>query len=175
MTVYRDEEAARRQAGETLPHYVSDAPLGPHYEEPLTPEQERYYLASQWRIMWWKLRRHKLAVISGAVLLFFYLSIAFVEVLAPYHLETRNTNYIYAPPQTPHLFHEGQFVGPFVYGWSVELNLDNHAAGLCSRTSKIYPCGSSAAATTTSSGASGRGDFHLVCPAEDGVLFLLRH
>ena len=30
----------------------------------LTPEQERYYLAAQWKLMWWKLKRHRIAVVS---------------------------------------------------------------------------------------------------------------
>jgi hypothetical protein len=38
------------------------------------------------------------------------------EFLAPYNLATRNVSAIYAPPQSVHLFHEGSFVGPFVYG-----------------------------------------------------------
>lgn len=173
MTVYRDEEAARRDAGERLPHYVNDGLWDPYHEEPLTPEQERYYLASQWRIMWWKLRRHKLAVISGAVLLFFYLSIAIVEVLAPYHLETRNTEYIYAPPQTPHLFHEGAFVGPFVYGWSVELNLDTMKREYVPDTSKVYPLRFFCRGDDYAFWGQLQGDFHLVCPAEDGIFFLL--
>ena len=44
-------------------HYVSPEPFDPYSVERLTPEQERFYLASQWRMMWWKFRRHRLAVI----------------------------------------------------------------------------------------------------------------
>ena len=87
--------------------------------EKLTPEQERFYRASQWQIMWWKFRRHRIAVIAGAILLAFYASILVSEFLAPYNLHTRDTRHIYAPPQALHLFHEGSFVGPFVYGYSM--------------------------------------------------------
>ena len=80
------------------------------------PEQERFYTASQWRLMWWKFRRHHLAVVSAAILLLFYASIVIVEFLAPYALHTRNARFIYAPPQGMHLFHEGRLIGPFVYG-----------------------------------------------------------
>src|SRR3546814_13265650 len=68
---------------EPLPHYVSDAPFDPYSVEALTPEQERYYHATQWRLMWWKLRRHRLAVVSGVVLLLLYGSILVSEILAP--------------------------------------------------------------------------------------------
>ncbi len=34
--------------------------------------EERIYAASQWQLMWWRLRRHKLAMIAGIVLIIFY-------------------------------------------------------------------------------------------------------
>ena len=69
--------------GARSPHFVSQEPFDPYSVEHLTPEQERYYLASQWQLMWWKLRHHRLAVISGVVLLFLYGSIAISEWSAP--------------------------------------------------------------------------------------------
>ena len=66
-----------------LEHYVSEEPFDPYSIEALSPEQERYYLASQWQMMWWRLRRHKLAVWSGMILALMYLSTVFTEVLAP--------------------------------------------------------------------------------------------
>lgn len=104
-------------------HFVSQKPFQPQAIEELSPQQERYHLASQWRLMWWKLKRHRLAMVSGVVLLLMYGSIAVTEVLAPYNLHTRNTDHIYAPPQSLHLFHEGRFVGPFVYGFDYHLDL----------------------------------------------------
>ena len=106
-------------------HYVNPSPFDPNTEEDLTPEQERYYMATQWQLMWWKLKRHKLAVISGGILAFMYFSVIISELLAPYSLTSRNTDFIYAPPQEVHLFHEGQFVGPFVYGLKYRLNMVN--------------------------------------------------
>ncbi|MAF07317.1 MAG: peptide ABC transporter permease [Acidiferrobacteraceae bacterium] len=105
------------------PHYVSREPFDPYSVEKLTPAQEELYLASQWRLMWWKLRRHKLALVSGTVLLLFYLVAALAEWVAPYDLHTRNAGFIHAPPQAIHLFHEGKFVGPFVYGYNYKLNM----------------------------------------------------
>ena len=88
------------------PRYVSTAPFDPYSVEALTPEQERYYLASQWKLMWWKLRRHRLEVICGVILALNYATIMFSEIIAPYDLQTRNTDYIFSPPQSVHLFHE---------------------------------------------------------------------
>ena len=46
-----------------LPHYISDAPFDPYSVERMTPAQERFYMASEWRMVWWKLRRHRIAVL----------------------------------------------------------------------------------------------------------------
>ena len=51
--------------------------------EQMTPEQERFYMASQWRMMWWRFRRHRLAVVAGALLLIFYATIFVSEFLSP--------------------------------------------------------------------------------------------
>ncbi|MEQ9123446.1 MAG: ABC transporter permease, partial [Alphaproteobacteria bacterium] len=59
-------------ADDRLQHYVSTEPFDPYSVEKLTPEQERYFLATQWKLMWWKLKRHKLAVVSGVFLLLMY-------------------------------------------------------------------------------------------------------
>jgi hypothetical protein len=79
--------------------YVDDAPFDPRTEDALTPEQERFYTASQWRLIWWRFRRHKVAVASAIVLLLFYASTLFTEFLAPYDLHRRDSKHIYAPPQ----------------------------------------------------------------------------
>ena len=85
--------------GDRLEHYVSRDPFDAQSIEALTPEQERFYLASQWQMMWWRLKRHHLAVVSGIILALMYFSVIVSEVLAPYDLHTRNTEFIYAPPK----------------------------------------------------------------------------
>ena len=67
--------------GAPLGHYVSDAPFDPYSVEAMTPEQERVFRASQLRLIWWKFRRHKLAVVSAIFLLALYSMIAIVEIL----------------------------------------------------------------------------------------------
>ena len=105
-----------------LPHTVSSEPFDPHSVEQLSPEQERYFLASQWKMMWWRFLRHRLAVVSGIFLLLLYASILVCEFLAPYGTETRDHKAAYAPPQTLHLFDQGEFIGPFVYGYDFKRN-----------------------------------------------------
>ncbi len=109
---------------QTLPHFVSDANFDLRSIEKLTPEQEKIYFASQLTLMWWKFKRHKVAVWSGLFLLALYISIIFAEFLSPWNYQARHSKHIYVPPQSVHLFHEGEFVGPFVYDLKRKLNLE---------------------------------------------------
>ncbi len=84
-------------------------------EAPAT-DREDYYAASQWQLMWKKLKHHRLAQISMAILGLLYLGALLAGFLAPYGLESYDATYVNAPPMTIHFFHEGNFVGPFVYG-----------------------------------------------------------
>ena len=50
-----------------LPHTVSDAPFDPDAIYKYTDAQKALFEASQLRLMWWKFRRHKPALISGNI------------------------------------------------------------------------------------------------------------
>ena len=165
MTITRDRPP--------LDHYVNREPWNPEVAEPLTPKQEEYYLASQWKIMWWKLRRHRLAVISGALLAFFYVSILFVEIIAPYNPESRDTGHIYAPPQQVHLFHEGEFIGPFVYGYAFTLNMETMRREYVFDYDDVQPIRFLCLGDAYEFWGVIPGRFHLFCPAQDGTLYLL--
>jgi peptide/nickel transport system permease protein len=104
-------------------HYVSTAPFDPQSVEAVSAAQEKFYMASQWRMIWLRLRRHRLAVIAGFVLLLMYAAILVVEFLAPYGLNSRHVDHIYVPPQRVHLFHQGKFIGPFVYDLNYRLDM----------------------------------------------------
>lgn len=154
-------------------HFVSDVPFEPREEARLTAAQEEIYLASQWQLMWWKLKRHRLAVISGVILLIMYGAIVIAEFLAPYNLHTRHTDFIYAPPQQVHLFHEGEFVGPFVYGFDYELDMENLKRTYTPNPDKVQPLRFFCTGDGYSFWGLFPGDLHLVCPAKGGTLFLL--
>ena len=160
-------------ANAPLEHYVSTAPFEPQSIETLTPEQEEFYRASQWRIMWWKFRRHRIAVVCGVILLLLYASALVSEILAPYGLNTRDSRHIYAPPQSLGLFHEGSFVGPFVYGYSMKLNLDTMKREFSSDQNKVQPLRFFCRGGEYQFWGFVDADFHLVCPAEGGTFFLL--
>ena len=157
----------------SVEHYVSRDPWDPYAGETLTPEQERFYRASQWQIMWWKFRRHRIAVAAAIVLAAFYASILISEFIAPYNLQTRDTNHIYAPPQKLHLFHEGQLVGPFVYGYRMQLDLQNLKRIYSDDPAKVYKMRFLCFGDEYRFWQLVDGRFHFVCPAEGGTLFLL--
>jgi len=156
-----------------LAHFVSDEPFEPNRVEAMSPAQERYYRASQWRMMWWKLKRHRLAVISGAILGLLYLSTLVSEILAPYGVHSRHTDFIFAPPQQVHLFDRGRFVGPFVYGFDYSLDMSNLQRDYSPNLGQVQPIRFLCLGDEYDFWGLVPGRFHLVCPAQNGTLFLL--
>jgi peptide/nickel transport system permease protein len=61
--------------------------------------------------------RHKLAIIGLSILSIMYLSILFSEFIAPYGEASADRGKPYAPPSRIHMFHEGKFIGPFIYNY----------------------------------------------------------
>jgi peptide/nickel transport system permease protein len=154
-------------------HYVSTAPFDPASAARLTPEQERLYLASQWTLMWWKFKRHRVAVVSGVILLLMYASTLVSEVLVPYNLHTRHTNFIYASPQSVHWVHEGRFVGPFVYPLVKTLNMESLRREYTEDPSRPYPLRFFCSGDPYKFWGLVDMSFHLMCPTEGATLFLL--
>jgi peptide/nickel transport system permease protein len=82
---------------------------------------EEIYGASQWRLIWRKFRRNKMALLGGIVILLFYLGALLADFLAPYTLTTRFTKSIYMPPQRVHFFNAGK-LQPFVFDLQQEFD-----------------------------------------------------
>ncbi len=165
-------DAGNGGGSDPLKHYVSDAPFDPYSTEDLTPEQARFYMASQWQMIWWRLKRHRIAVIAGIFLLVLYGVVVIAEFVAPYNLHSRDVDHIYAPPQAVQLFHDGELRAPFVYGFKYHLDMEN--------LQRIYERDESDIQTIRWFCLGDEyefwglipGRFHFVCPAEGGTLFL---
>ncbi len=80
------------------------------------PEFREEKPLSQTRLIWRRFRRHKLGMAGAGVVLFLFFLAAFAEFLGPYGPGAEHRRFSYAPPTPIRLFHEGKFVGPFVYG-----------------------------------------------------------
>ncbi|MFP6734922.1 MAG: ABC transporter permease, partial [Rhodospirillales bacterium] len=154
-----------------LAHFVTSEPFDPYEVEALTPEQERFYLASQWRMMWWRLKRHKLAVYSGAILFVLYFSILITEFLSPYALTSRHTDHIFAPPQSINFFHQGEFAGPFVYGLNFKLNMSTLKREYTIDTNAVQPLRFFCRADKYNFWLGFESDVHLVCASDGGTFF----
>ncbi|WP_281016874.1 MULTISPECIES: ABC transporter permease [unclassified Minwuia] len=155
-----------------LDHWVDDRPFDPQSRETLTPEQEKFYLASQWQLMWWKFKRHKVAVVAGIILAIFYLSVVISEMVAPYDLHTRDAKHILAPPQSINLFHEGEFVGPFVYGYTLTKDQVMRQRIYTEDKTQVQPLQFFCFGDEYEYLGLIEGSFHFVCPAEGGTFFL---
>jgi peptide/nickel transport system permease protein len=85
-----------------------DAPL-------ITEAETRVAVATQRQLIWWRFRKHKLAVLSAVIVLAFYLLAAFADFIAyapPFDTQATRS---YIPPQPIHWINaQGQF-DPQVY------------------------------------------------------------
>ncbi len=71
-------------------------------------------LAPPWKLVWWRFRRHRLAVVSLVVVVAAYLGAATCEFWAPTGQDSYHATYSFAPPQRVHLSLDGG-VRLFVY------------------------------------------------------------
>ncbi len=86
-------------------------------EAPLatTKAEERISVATQWQLMWWRFKKHRLAMLSTAVVLLFYLVVVFADFLAYADPLASEAQRSLLPPQPVHWFENGRFA-PHVYG-----------------------------------------------------------
>jgi peptide/nickel transport system permease protein len=77
---------------------------------------ERVYYASQWQLMWWQFRKHRMALFAIGVLGVMYFLALFTDLIAPYDRNQRFTGYENARPVPVHIYsEEGGLQRPFVY------------------------------------------------------------
>jgi peptide/nickel transport system permease protein len=81
----------------------------------LSAAEERISVATQWQLMWWRFRRHRLAMAGGIVVILFYLSVFVADFLAYADPNVTEAQRSLMPPREIHWFDNGEFK-PFVYG-----------------------------------------------------------
>lgn len=84
----------------------------------------KYYTASQFQLMWWKFKKHRLALVGTALLAIFVFIALFAEFLSPYTPGARTPNYLFGRPQVLHFVDaEGNFhLRPFTYALSAAMD-----------------------------------------------------
>lgn len=111
----------------------------PIEEELERVETEKIFLASQWQLIWWKFKKHRLAVFGGYVLIILYILAIFCEFIAPYDPWRRFEEYKNAPPQIIHIYDKaGGFQSPFVYGMHQKMDMETFRKVFIEDKSKKY-------------------------------------
>ncbi len=121
--------------------------LAPPSEEQVAPTvvvegaaTEDIYMASQWQLMWWRFRKHRMAILSIGVLVILYLIAAFCEFVATHDPNTFYQDFTYAPPRQIRFVDEDGFhLRPFVYGYTKERDLETFALTFVPDETVKYP------------------------------------
>jgi peptide/nickel transport system permease protein len=122
----------------------SGAPAGVGLSEGTAKPEQSVFVASQWKLIWWKFRRHKLAMTGLAIVIFLYLLAIFAETIATRDPNLVNAAYTYAPPQRLGLVREEsgeRVLGLHVYGYKSEINTETMERRFTLDESEIVPVG----------------------------------
>jgi peptide/nickel transport system permease protein len=101
------------------------APVAPVEEETMKEEEAKVMVASQWQLIWWKFRRHKLAMVAGIVVGALYFVALFAEFFEVFPPDQYAASYTYAPPQRLHIIDNSSGstkIGLFVNGYTVSID-----------------------------------------------------
>ena len=109
----------------TLPdgRFVDDAPYDPNVD--ISAIDRADMDAPNWLLVWRKFRRHRLGLLSAIFLFFAYAFIPFAGFISPYTPNERSAEHLFHPPQAIRFWHEGEFIGPFVYPTTGAPDLEN--------------------------------------------------
>lgn len=135
--------------------------------------EEKYFTASQWQLIWWKFRKHRLAILGGLIVALFYLVALICEIIAPYHPQQRHPDFVYCPPQRLHFFDaNGDFHwAPFVYHTTAEFRYETFSLHYEKDPTQIYPLRLFAKGERYELWGIFPCDLHLFGVAGDGVFF----
>jgi peptide/nickel transport system permease protein len=101
---------------------------------------ERIYVATNLQLMWWKFRKHKLAVVSTVVVILFYLIAASCEFVAPYDPQAKFAKYKLSPPTPIHLVDvNGGWHMPFVNKSIRTLNMETGRSMYSEDAAVLFP------------------------------------
>lgn len=88
-------------------------------------EAQRYYSATQFQLIWWRFRKHRLAQTGALILLTMALIGLFAEFFGPYSGITRDSEAVLVSPQAPQFCNDdGCTLRPFLPGIVAKRNPD---------------------------------------------------
>ena len=74
-----------------------------------TQAEDRIAVASNWTLVWWRFRKHHLAMASAIFLIFLYLIVLCPDFFSTQNPETTDARQAFIPVQSLHLFDDGAF------------------------------------------------------------------
>src|SRR6478735_5708493 len=83
-------------------------------EAPSVDAEQRIAVATQWQLMWWRFRKHKLALGGTIILAAFYVVALFADFFAYADPNESDAQRSLIAPQTIHWFDDGSFA-PYVH------------------------------------------------------------
>ena len=89
-------------------HSVVQAPV------PAAAAEEKLAVATQWQLMWWRFRKHRLAILGTIVLIVYYVAAAGADFLAYVDPNESEAQRSLMAPQPIHWFDQGRFA-PYVH------------------------------------------------------------
>jgi peptide/nickel transport system permease protein len=88
------------------------------YPTLLEATESKYFTATQYQLMWWRFKKHRLALLGAVILGGFFILTLFPEFFAPYSATNRDTEYLLGPPQKVRFIDQqgNSSLRPFIYG-----------------------------------------------------------
>ena len=107
---------------------------------PGTDTENKYLNASTRQLVWWRYKKHALAMIGLWFICGLYITALLCEFLAPYSKDTRHFENIYAAPTKVRIFdEEGRLSIPFVYGLVLDIDTASQQIRYREDRSQRYP------------------------------------
>lgn len=137
-------------------------------------DEEHITFATPQQMMWWRFRKHKMAILGGIILMFMYLIMIFADFFTPYDPATRSP-YLYAPPLTVHFVNiDGNFsLRPMVYGITKTRDMETLQLLYVQDKTKEYPLNFFVKTWNYKMWGLFKGNLHFFGPGEGGDIFLL--
>ena len=134
---------------------------------------EKYLNASTRQLVWWRFKKHTLAMVGLFFVIGLYTTATFCEFLAPYDKDTRFFDSVYCPPVTIRIFDKnGAIHRPFVYETLLEIDMETQIMRYEEKTDKIFPIKLFVRGDPYDFWGIWRSDLHLIGVDKPGKLFL---
>jgi peptide/nickel transport system permease protein len=137
-------------------------------------DKEKLFVATPRQLMWWRFKKHKIAVASLVIIAFMYLIAAFAEFVSPYDPNIRHIRYLYAPPQELHFYYDDAWhLQPAVFQQKFRIDPETLSRFYYEDPEIVYPITLFAEGDEYSMWGLWKCNLHLFGVEDGGTIFLL--